>query len=102
MASCTNASHLRHEGIHDHQRRHGLDDGDGAGHDARVVAALGGQDALVLAVVGGGGLRLTNGGGGLEGDAEVDGGAVGDAALDAARVVGLGGELGAREAGEGR
>ncbi len=36
-----------------------------------------------------------DGGGGLEGDAEVDGGAVGDAALDAAREVGLGGQAGA-------
>lgn len=63
------------------------------------MAALGGQDTLARAVVGGGGLLLADGGRGLEADAEVDGGAVGDAALDAAAVVRLGGELGAGQAG---
>lgn len=63
------------------------------------MAALGGQNTLARAVVGGGSLLLTDGGRGLEADAEVDRGAVGDAALDAAAVVRLGGELGAGQAG---
>lgn len=63
------------------------------------MAALGGQDALAGAVVGSGGLLLADGGRGLEADAEVDGRAVGDAALDATAVVCLGGQLGAGQAG---
>ncbi|CRK12996.1 hypothetical protein BN1708_010697, partial [Verticillium longisporum] len=93
---------LGHEGVHDDNGGHALDNGDGAGHDAGIVPALGGEDAALLAIVGGRRLVLANGGGGLEGDAEVDGGAVGDAALDAAAKVGLGRELGARDAEAGR
>ncbi|KAJ0158688.1 hypothetical protein CTA2_11079 [Colletotrichum tanaceti] len=89
---------LRHERVQQHDGGHGLDDGDGAGHDARVVTALGGQDALLGTVVGGRRLVPADGGGRLEGNAEVDGRAVGDAALDAARVVGLGGQFGPRDA----
>lgn len=55
------------------------------------MAALGLEDALLEAVRGGG-LSLADGGGGLEGNAEIDGSAVGDPALDAAGVVGLGGQ----------
>lgn len=89
---------LGHDGISNGQGSHSLDDGDGAGHDAGVVAALGRERALAGGVVAGGGLVLGDGGGGLEGDAEEDGHAVGDAALDAAGVVGAGLELGARDA----
>lgn len=90
---------LRQHGVHQHERRHALDDGHGAGHDAGVVAALGGQHALARAVVRGRCLRLADGRGRLEAHAEVDGRAVGDAALDAAAEVGLGGELRAGQAG---
>lgn len=55
------------------------------------MAALGLENTL-LQTVSGGVLGLTNRRRGLEGDAEVDGGAVGDAALDTAGVVGLGDE----------
>lgn len=82
---------LSHQGVHDDQRGHGLDNGDGAGSDAGVVTALGFEDTLAE-VVGGGVLGLADGGRGLEGNAEVDVGAVGDTALDTTGVVGLGGE----------
>jgi hypothetical protein len=71
---------------------HGFDDGDGAGQDAGVVAAF----ALEFGVFAGGGdgfLRGHDGGGGLEGDAEEDVFAVGNAALDAAGAVGGGADL---------
>lgn len=55
------------------------------------MAALGFQHAF-LAAVHGRCLRLADGGRGFEGDAEVDGGPIGDAALDSARVVGFGGQ----------
>jgi len=64
------------------------------------VAALGLEHAG-RAVVGGRGLRLADGGRRLEGDGEEDVGAVGDAALDAAGVVGGGGERGGRAGGRG-
>lgn len=89
---------LRHDGIGNHQGGHALDDGDGSGHDAGVVTALGGQDTLAVGVVAGRGLVLADGGGGLEGQLEEDGHAVGDAALDAARVVRLGLQARARDA----
>jgi hypothetical protein len=55
-----------------------------------------------LAVAGHGVLRLEDGGDGLEGDGEAEGLAVGDAALDAATVVGGRGDLtGVRVDGEG-
>lgn len=85
------ASILSHEGVHDDQGGHGLDDGDGAGGDARVVAALGLENTL-LQGVGGSVLGLADGGRGLERDPEVDVGAVGDTTLDTAGVVGFGGE----------
>lgn len=37
---------LRQDCIHQHQRRHALDNGYGAGHHARIVAALGRQHAF--------------------------------------------------------
>ena len=93
---------LGHGSIRNRQRSHGLDDGHRPGHDARIVSALGGQDTLPGGVVPGGGLVLGDGRGGFEGDAEEDGHAVGDAALDAAGVVGACLEPGAREAELGR
>ena len=70
---------------------HGLDNGDGAGEDAGVVAAVSREE-------GGGAVDIDRrlfaqeGGYGLEGHAEDDVVAVADAALDAAAVVGGGGE----------
>lgn len=55
------------------------------------MAALGLENTLLQSVTGSV-LGLTDGRGGLEGDAEVDGGTVGDTTLDAAGVVGLGSE----------
>ena len=75
--------------IHEHEPRHRLDHGDGAGEDARVVATAG-LELGGFAGDGDGLLRLRDGGGGLEGDAEDDVLAVGDAALDAAAAVGRG------------
>ena len=69
---------------------HGFDHGDGAGEDARVVAAAAAEGG-VLEVLVHGVLLVHDGGDGFEGDAEVDGFAVGDAALDAAGAV-AGGE----------
>ncbi len=45
---------LCHGGIGNRQRSHGLDNGRGPGHDARVMATLGGEDALASGVVAGG------------------------------------------------
>lgn len=87
----TLTSVLSHERIHNHQRGHRLDDRDSTGHDAGVVTALGLKDTL-LEAVGGSSLSLTDSRRGLECDAEVDGGTVGDTTLDTAGVVGLGGE----------
>ena len=63
------------------------------------MSALGGEGPLAGAVVQGRELVQADRGGGLEGDAEEDGHAVGDAALDAARVVGLGVEARGGDAG---
>lgn len=79
---------LRQQCVEDGDCGHCLYDGHGAGHDAGVVTALCLEDAF-LGVVAGGGLRLADCGGGFEADVEVDVGAVGDAALDAAGVVGF-------------
>lgn len=89
---------LREHHVHHHQRGHGLNDGHRPRHHTGVVPPLGGQDAVAGAVVHGRGLLLADGGGGLEADAEVDGGAVGDAALDAAAEVGLGRQPGPGQA----
>lgn len=91
---------LGQDGIHDDQRGHGLDNGDGAGDNARVVASLGLEHTLAL-VVGHCVLGLADGGGGLETDGKVDWCAVGDAALDAAGVVGLCGQTRAGDVGGG-
>lgn len=89
---------LGHDGIGNGQGSHGLNNRYGSGHDARVVTALGSEHALARGIVEGSGLVLANGRGGLEGNAEEDGHAVGDAALDAAGVVGLGDEARAGDA----
>ena len=68
---------------------HGLDDGDGAGQHAGVVAAAGMHRGGTAGGVDGG-LVAQEGGDGLEGYAEVDVLAVADAALYAAAVVGAG------------
>lgn len=90
---------LGHNSVDDGQGSHALDDGNGSWYNTGVVAALGGQDTLCCTVVACGRLILANGGGRLEGGAEEDGHAVGDAALDTGRVVRLGVELGAGYAG---
>ncbi|MFM1941774.1 MAG: hypothetical protein RI897_756 [Verrucomicrobiota bacterium] len=75
--------------IDEHESGHGLDDGDGSGEDARVMASAafeGGVPALGID----GGLLVHDRGDGLERDAEVDGFAIGDAALDSAGAVGGG------------
>lgn len=77
------------EGIHHDQRCHRLDDWYGSGHDARVVPTLGFQQSF-LEIIGCGGLRLADGCRRLESDPEEDIRPVGDAALDAAGVVGFG------------
>src|SRR6266542_3194457 len=66
---------------------HGFDHGDGAGQDARVVTAAAG-DGGVLVMDAHGVLLAHDRRGRLEGHAEVDRLAVGDAALDAARAIG--------------
>ena len=70
---------------------HGFDDGDGAGEDARVVAAVGREEGGVAVDID---RRLfaQEGGNGLEGHAEDDVIAVADAPLDPAAVVGGSGE----------
>lgn len=88
---CTLASVLSHQRVHDHQGGHSLDDGNSAGHNARVVAALGFQNTL-LEAVGSGRLGLANGSRRLEGDAEVDRCPVGNTTLDTAGVICLGSE----------
>ena len=82
---------LGHESIHDDEGGHGFDDRNSTGYDAGVVTALSLEGALFEAV-GGSRLGLADGGRGLECDAEVNGGTVGDAALDTAGIVGLGGQ----------
>lgn len=80
---------LRQHRIHNHQRRHRLHDRHRARHNARVVPPLCLQHARRL-IVHCRRLRLPDRGRGLERHCEVDVRAVGDAALDTARVVGLG------------
>lgn len=72
--------------IDEHECGHGFDDGDGSGEDAGVMTSAafeGGVPALGID----GGLLVHDRGDGFEGDAEVDGFAVGDAALDSAGAV---------------
>lgn len=87
----TLASILSHQSIHDNQCGHGLNDWHGTRHDTGVVAALGLEDTL-LQTVGGGVLGLADSRRGLEGDAEVDRGTVGDTTLHTTGVIGLRGE----------
>jgi len=89
---------LGHESVHDDKSGHGLNNRNGTGNNAGVVAALCLESALSL-VVGGGCLRLANGGSRLEANSEVDVSTVGDTALDTARVVGLCGQTRARNTG---
>ncbi len=72
--------------IAQHQVCHGFHDGNGAGKNAGVVTATGFQDRVFM-LTAHGGLRLQDGGGGFEGDAEDDVLSVADAALDAAAAV---------------
>lgn len=88
---CALTSVLSHQGIHNNQRGHGLDDRNSAGHDAGVVSALSFQDTL-LEAVGSGCLSLADSRRRLERNAEVDRRPVGDTSLDTAGVVCLGGE----------
>ena len=78
-------------GIGEGEGGHGFDDGDGAGEDAGVVAAVGGEEGGAAVDID---RRLfaEEGGHGFEGHAEDDVVAVADAPLDAAAVVGGGGE----------
>ncbi len=71
---------------------HGFYDGDGAWEDAGIMAAARGEGGIIALRVDGL-LGLEDGGGGFEGDAEEDFHAVGDAALDTARVVGCGADV---------
>lgn len=82
---------LSHEGIHNDKGGHSLNNGDSAGHDARIVTTLSLKDTL-LESVSSSVLSLTNSSGRLESDAEVNVGAVGDTALNTTGVVGLGGK----------
>ena len=71
---------------------HGFYDGDGTGEDAGVVTATAFEFGVFF-VFGDGGLGRHDGGGGLEGDAEEDGFAIGDTALNSAGVVGFGADF---------
>lgn len=92
---------LSHEGISNSQSSHGLDDRNRARSNIRVVTTLGRQDALARGVVASSRLVLGNCGGRLERNAEEDGHAVGDAALDTAGVVRLSLQAGGRDAWAG-
>ena len=78
-------------GVGEGEGGHGLDNGDGTREDARVVAAVSREEGGAAVDID---RRLfaEEGGNGLEGHAENDVVAVADAALDAAAVVGGGGE----------
>lgn len=89
---------LSHDGIGNHQRSHALNNGHRTRHNTGIVSALGGENTLALTVVARCGLVLADGGRGLEADLEEDGHAVADTALNTARVVRLGLELGAGDA----
>jgi hypothetical protein len=88
---------LRHQRINNNQARHRLDDRHRARHHARIMPPLGLEHAVLVARVRDRVLRLPDRRGRLERDAEVDGRAVRDAALDAARVVRLGGQARPRD-----
>ncbi len=68
---------------------HGFDDGYGSGEDAGVMASTAFEGGIAALGIDGG-LLVHDRGDGFEGDAEVDGFAVGDAALDTAGAVGCG------------
>lgn len=80
---------VEHEVVEEDEGGHGFDDRDGSRKYAGVMTA-GGLDGGGVAVGVYSLLLLGDGGGGFECDAEVDFHAVGDAALDAAGVVGCG------------
>ena len=80
---------LAQEVIAKGQSGHGFDHGDSPGQDACVVASAG-FEFNVFEVSGDGLLRMENGGGWFEGDAEEDVLPVGDAALDASGAIGGG------------
>lgn len=75
--------------IDEDQGGHGLDHGHGAGEDTGVVATAAAQGGVLVVVIHGV-LFMHDGGHGFEGDAEVDGFAVADAALDATGAIGGG------------
>lgn len=89
---------LGHQSISNSQSRHGLDDGYRPRHHAGIVSSLGSKDALLRTVVRGCRLILADCRGRLEADAEVHWHAVGDAALNATRVIRAGGQYGAGDA----
>lgn len=82
------------------QGDHGFDHGHGAGEDARVVATAS-ADRRIFEVAGDCFLFVHDGGDRLEGDAEVDGHTVANAALDSAAVVGGGDGVGSIGAADG-
>ena len=77
---------MHHEVVHEHERDHGLDHRDRAGHHAGVVASPR-LELDVDAVAVDGVLRARDRGRGLERNLELDDLAVGDAALDPPRAV---------------
>ena len=86
---------LGHQRVDDDQCCHSLDDRNGPWNDTWVVSSLRLQGTL-FGVVGGSLLRLADRSGWLERDPEVNVLTVGDATLDAARVICLGGQFRSR------
>ena len=82
---------LDEELVDDDQCGHGLDDGDGAGDNARVMSSASSEDSRGSVVLSGL-LRLRDGCWGFEADPEVDVLSIGDAALDTPAPVCVGGE----------
>lgn len=80
---------VAHPVVDENERGHRFDDGDCPGEDAGIVAALS-LELRGRAGVVHGGLCFHHRGSGFEGHPEVDVFSVGNAALDAARAVGLG------------
>lgn len=89
---------LRQKRIHEHQRRHTLNNGHRTRHNTRIMSPLRLQHTL-LPIIARRRLRLPDRGRRLERNGEVDVAPVADAALNAAAVVRLGGERRPRRAG---
>ena len=77
--------------VHDDQRRHGFDDGDGTWDDAGIVPSAGGEDSRASVILGGF-LWLRYGGWGFEANPKVDVFSVGDTALYTSAPVCVGGK----------